>query len=395
MGFLGWDVISGGTTVLRGVVLNAHLVHATGDNDWSVTIRPNRDYRFLLTNQDGFTNGGEAIECEIDPPHNIFGQDAETDTVADKFLGHLVNLPARAQGLWVRDLSHDVWGNEPDGPPLTSAWDSNPGKTEIHPMISLLVKHAAPNSKTRRFEFFAFSDEDHRPVLFPDPIGAGQSKLADFALAIPLGTTMTKVAGGNEGMVASVSFGTQARKGYAVLKGTVSSGKPDQGKGFYHVVFDVPALFSVRALLESPWDVHKPGPCDALAYELNQMKKGEFDTELKKWLPAFTDDEIAAKQQELNSCLAKAKQTPKPPLSLRDALDPPEQPASPECAQLKSQLDKMTQGEFDTELKKWIPSATPQEIAAKRAELKECLHKHPPPPPEPASVRALIEAAYP
>jgi hypothetical protein len=395
MGFLGWDVISGGTTVLRGVVLNGHLSHAAGDDDWCVNIRPSRRYKYLLTNQDGFTNGGDAIECEIDPPQNIFGQDAETDPVAEKFLAHLANLPARAQGLWVRDLSHDVWGNALEEPPLTSAWDSRPGKTEIHPMISLLVKHPAPNSKTRRFEFFVFSDEDHRPVGFPDPIGAGESTLADLALAIPLGTTMTKVAGGNEGMAASVAFGTEARKGYAVLKGTVSSGKPDQGKGFYHVVFDVAALFSLRALLESPWDVHKPGPCDALAHDLGQMKKGEFDPELKKWVPAYTDDEIAAKQQELNSCLAKAKQTPKPPLSLRDALDPSPQPASPECAKIKHDLDKMTQGEFDTELKKWVPSATPQEIAAKRTELKQCLHQHPPPAPPPISLRAQIEAAYP
>src|SRR5262249_55448659 len=156
-----------------------------------------------------------------------------------------------------------------------------PGKTEIHPITSLLVKRAAPEPRTRRFEFFVFADEGHRPVGFPDPIGAGESHVGDFAIAAPLGSAMKRVAGGGEGMAESVSFVTESRGSYAILMAQVSSVKPDNGKGFYHVVFDVPALFSVRAFVDSPWDLNPSGPCVELASELEKMKRGEFDPELK------------------------------------------------------------------------------------------------------------------
>jgi len=71
-------------------------------------------------------------------------------------------------------------------------------------------------------------------------------------------------------MASTKSFWTEDRGNYDVLHGQVVSGRPDAGKGFFHAIFDVPALFSLRALLESPWEM-KPsqsGPCTHLANEM-------------------------------------------------------------------------------------------------------------------------------
>lgn len=394
MGVLGWDVISSGVTILRGVITGAHLVDVYGDNDWSVSVRPSRSYRYLLTNQNGFTNADGTVECEIDPPHSLFGKNAETDIVANQFIGGLANLQVRVQGLWVRDLAHSVYGRSFDAWEIPG-WDSRPGKTEIHPIASLLVKHSAPGPLKRRFEFFVFADEGGRPIPMPDPIGAKASQRGNFAIAIPSGAKMTFVAGGEAGMASSVSITTQPRRGYSVLIGDVESGQPGDGKGFYHAMFDVPALFSLRAFLESPWD-EQPDACDHIANELAQMKKGkEFDPDLKKLLPnPASDQDIAAKQAELQEC--RARKAANQPSSLRAAIGPVDPPAMrPQCANVAAELADMKKGEFDPELKKWLPAASSKEIDAKQQELKACLSKYPAALPAPISLRALFEGAYP
>jgi hypothetical protein len=314
MGIMGWTVISGGETVLRGTIVGDPHV-SDDDGDWCISVKPFPAYEYLLTNDDGYTNHDSTVECEIEPPDDLFGQDAESDTVANGYIGGLTGLAVRVQGIWVRDDSHNVYGH---GWPATGLPES--GKTEIHPITSLLAK-VGPGAATpgrRRFVFFVFSDDSDD--IGPTPPSAGESKVGTFRLAIPHGSNLTKVSGGNTSMASQVSFFVTDHGSYSLLKGEVLSGRPAAGKGFYHIVFDVPALFSLRAFLDSPWE-EKAGPCDHLAHELQKLKNGKtFDPELKKWIPdPVSPATIAAKQKELDDCLTKLKASQQP-LSLRAAI---------------------------------------------------------------------------
>jgi hypothetical protein len=117
------------------------------------------------------------------------------------------------------------------------------GKTEIHPITSLLAKLQPPNSKTRRFVFLVFSDDSGG---IPPPGGgstipphSGENRHGDFWLAVPSGSTITKVEEHASKAGSALTVTTQAKGSFSYVTGAVTSGKPEDGKGFYHLVFDV------------------------------------------------------------------------------------------------------------------------------------------------------------
>lgn len=393
-------------TVLRGIVARGPLL-ASDDGDWIVFIDPAQGYEGLLRNPDGYINNSGKIECEVEPPDDLpGGKDAESGhKVVKEFMGPIEFRRVRLVGTWTRDRQHTVDGSTV----LFDALGGDKGKTEIHPITSLLGKLPRPNARTRRFVFLVFSDDSaglaptpaHQPeTSIVIPPHAGENRRGDFRLAVPQGSNITKVVENASKAGSALVVTTEARGSFSYVKGSVTSGKPKDGKGFYHLVFDVPALFSLRAFFESeayrgmaPLVPMTP-ECKAIQDKLNKVAQQFSELVSKqvkdKLLPLDAPgaekllEEKKKLQQQLHACLDKRK-------SVRPVLPEAERP----CDHISYELQQMRKGEkFDKDLKEKVDvPASPEAIAAKEKELAECLKSHI--PPGFVSLKDLIESAYP
>src|SRR5262249_46849714 len=146
MGVWGWNEMRDGVE-LRGFV-EGSAGYFSDDDDWSFNVHPAPSYKGLLTNQDRFTNQNNLIECEVNP-HPQFNVDEHLNNGSRAIDKQWV----RVVGTWVRDRSHSVY-DENIGP----LDDGDKGKTEIHPITSILVEHRpAADNRSRLVDFFVFS----------------------------------------------------------------------------------------------------------------------------------------------------------------------------------------------------------------------------------------------
>jgi hypothetical protein len=400
-------------TILRGMVADKpHLSYGgdwRSDGDWIMLVTPAPGYELLLRNPDGYTNANGYVECEVEPIDQLpGGKDAESgNEVVEEFMGPLKGQPVRIVGTWTRDREHngDVV--------VFDALQGDKGKTEIHPITSLLGKLPPPNPKTRRFVFLVFSDDSgglaptasHQPAISTViPPHAGENRRGEFRLAVPSGSNIVKVDEHTSKAGSDLIVTTDEKGSFSYVKGLVTSGKPSDGKGFYHLVFDVPALFSLRAYFDSEAYraiaplVPMPPECQAIADELQKLQEqynkkvsqkddqGEYQKPLD--IPGAPEllEEKTKVMQQLHACMDKRK-------SLRPVL-----PAAPKpCAGVLFELQKLKEGKrFDPDLRQWVEApASPAAIAAQEKKLAECLQNNPWPPPGYVSLKSLIESAYP
>jgi hypothetical protein len=226
---------------------------------------------------------------------------------------------------------------------------------------------------------------------------------------VPSGSNISKVQEHASKAGSDLIVTLSERASFSYLTGAVTSGTPSEGKGFYHLVFDVPALFSLRAYFDSEAYratarlIAMPPECQAIADKLHKQeeqynqKVSQLDDHDPSHAPyekpfdipgaeeLFNDKKKTA--QDLHACLEKR-------MSLRSAL-----PFAPyPCGEIHVELQKFKQGKkFDKDLKDWVDSPVPQAtIDAKQQEYTECLQNNPPGTTVPLkSLKSLIESSYP
>jgi hypothetical protein len=247
MGVWGWDEIKDNQT-LQGFVRGK--ANYQDDGDWTFSVQPATNYKHLLTNPSGFTNTNslkDLIECEVEPPDELGGDDAESQATLDKYMNNgarkITDKWVTIVGPWVRDRSHSYAGEQ-----IGVSDDGDTGKTEIHPIISMLVEHPpADNNQSRLIDFFVFSDDSENfPATVPH---SDENRLGAFDILVPRASSfmvlseLTKSEPSHFGFVDSGPFW--------LFQGRVKSGKASEGKGFFHATIELRPGFTVRTFLSS------------------------------------------------------------------------------------------------------------------------------------------------
>ena len=227
MGVWGWDEIQDNVE-LYGVV--EEISNVADDGDWCFKVKPDPGSADLLTNPSGYTNGNGWIECEIEPPDDLLGQNAEDNAVLHRYLDGMKSKHVIVKGTWVRDRSHS-WDDHDIG----AFDDGDRGKTEIHPITSIQIDHGFTAPDTVRFEFFAFSDDSMGvPAAVPH---SGESRLATFDQDVTADANFA--VSGEVNMSPQRSWTIVAVNGGHALQGRVWTGEPGSGHGFYRALVDV------------------------------------------------------------------------------------------------------------------------------------------------------------
>lgn len=259
MGVWGWDEIQDGVT-LKGVAVGKANYHGD-DGDWTFSVNPAPDFKHLLTNPSGFKNTNGLIECEVQPPFKLNGDNAESQETADKHLNNgdrkITNKWVIVRGTWVRDRSHSFAGET-----IGAFDDGNKGKTEIHPIISILIEHPpAPDNRSRVVDFLVFSSAGsvHRYVpSAPSAPHTDENRLGAFDILVPrscFGQPSSFSLVSELDMSDSKSefkiFFVDSGPSYHVLQGRVRSGRVSAGEGFYHAIIKVHPGYTLRTYLSS------------------------------------------------------------------------------------------------------------------------------------------------
>ena len=317
--------------VLRGTLRNdpgGIASYVASDGDWNIFVIPDPEYRYLLTNPSGFTNTTGMVPCEVEPVNILPGG---RDPADEAVLDHFVDLPGckvKIVGTWTRDRAHAFDGSSlvVDVPEAgVHAFDGNRGQTEIHPITSLLGKSRSPKSGVRRFIFLVFCDASLGMPATPGhpfssivPPHAHENRRGTFKIAVAPDAKVTKVREDAQLAGSPLHITSGIEQGVTYIKGSVESGVPDHlglGKGFYHLVFEVPALFSLRAFFASPWDEKPLHPCQEIQRQLHRLEAGT--KQVGKTKVPVEDGEIEAMRAKLEDCW---KRHPQQPLSLRAKL---------------------------------------------------------------------------
>jgi len=248
VGIWGWDEIEDGVT-LKGFVADSPFV--ASDADWNFNVIPARGFRHLLANPSDNRNGSGLIECEIEPPQHLknLGLDVRSNSVADQLLGSPKGKWVTVTGTWSVDRSHTVAGETAD-----FGGSSALGKTEIHPITSVLVEHPpAKDNSSRAIEFLVFSDDsDDFPAKVPH---SHEIRVGSFSVPIPPGTNFTMVSELNQANSKTVSAEDTAR--FRTETFQVVSGRPEDKQGFYRANIKLPGFTLLTFLLSRGSDPTK------------------------------------------------------------------------------------------------------------------------------------------
>jgi hypothetical protein len=258
MGLLGWDELQDGVK-LQGLCTGG-ADYNSDDGDWSFSVDPAPEYQYLLTNPDAHTNKNGLIECEVEPPNNLNGDDAESKPTVDKYLNNgnraVDKKWVTVVGTWTRDRSHAFEGGS------LGPGEESKGKTEIHPITSILVEYPPePANHSRVIEFFVFSSEGSAfkydpgapsaPHTDENRLGACDvmvpreafTQLASFAIVSELDMSDSKKE--------FKFFFLDSGPFYNTLHGQVNSGKASEGKGFYWAKLAIRPGYTLRTYLFS------------------------------------------------------------------------------------------------------------------------------------------------
>jgi hypothetical protein len=211
-------------------------------------VTPSFGFENLLRNNKGQINTSRQVECEVEPPDNLGGLDAENPGTLARFFEPLMNKEVVVTGTWVQDRSHTP---------------TNP-RTEIHPITSIFCEYPSSNSAVKRFEFFVFSDDSWNPdvsiLTFPS-FGISlpgvkikvphsqEDRTGTFTVPYPPRPPVGSPRTPYFRLIREVD--KSASKSFQVIRfagaggdqfqinGTVRSGKPSQGKGFYNALIEI------------------------------------------------------------------------------------------------------------------------------------------------------------
>jgi hypothetical protein len=175
----------------------------------------------LLVNAAGDKNENGWITCEVEPLDALGGEHN-----LNTHFGPLDGRTVKVRGVWVEDLSHS-------------------GKTEIHPIASLLSERPKPAPYTKRFDFFVFSDDSGNWLqVWPFP-GAdahvptsGESQHGSFAISYPdppdddARPTFRIVDVTDRSKASLIRLVNQGSRHF--LEGSVESGTASDDEGFFH-----------------------------------------------------------------------------------------------------------------------------------------------------------------
>lgn len=207
------------------------------DGDWCFHVRPAAGYEDLLTNHQGHTNTNGLIECEVQPPDRVYGGGNRND-IFRRYMTRFQGQRVQVVGTWVADCAHSYDGR--DCPVYNRCCDQ--GKTEIHPIISILAWVPPPEGAIRRLELFVFLDCASR--WFHQPPHSQTSQIGNFR--VPIGLVGTPGQTRAEYHIVSEVNMAESRDLHIfndgtswVFSGTVVSGTDDQGKGFYQGTVDL------------------------------------------------------------------------------------------------------------------------------------------------------------
>ena len=229
MGVWGFDEIADGVT-LTGTVQN--MQYYDMDHDWCFKVKPDTTpaMQRLLTNPSGFTNTNGWVECEVEPIDPLpGGLSARSGATLATYLGPMEGAHVTVQGTWSRDRSHSY-----DDQDIGVFDNGDKGKTEIHPVTSILFERRRPDAHTRQFDFLAFSDDSGpSPVFYHSVPHRGQDRVATFSVPVNAGSTLQILE------TDDASAGHTITLDGATLSGTVHTGAAGSGKGFFRTRMQV------------------------------------------------------------------------------------------------------------------------------------------------------------
>jgi hypothetical protein len=216
---------------------NAQPLLNGGDGDWVVDLIPEPDKLHYATNSLGDVNfqGSDGrtgdppertIQCEIQPREN-------RKEMFDLLMADLLQQRLTIVGPFVEDTKHC-------GP-------NGGGRTEIHPILSILLRYADDDLTRLRVKFLAFSDAS---TLSPVGIGktdyppnAHSDCFATFSLDWPSSPSPEAVTHLQVAYLCDPAWAASAdvqqvgTSEQPTLSVAVHTGTPDEGKGMYGAVF--------------------------------------------------------------------------------------------------------------------------------------------------------------
>lgn len=114
--------------------------HVATDGDWCFSVRP--DFASDLINHRGYRNSSGTTEYEVEPAAAVYGS-AGHDEVFRGYVNRLQGQRVEMVGTYVADCAHTVHGDDCHTYWTMPWWSSteccNHGKTEIHPIASILA----------------------------------------------------------------------------------------------------------------------------------------------------------------------------------------------------------------------------------------------------------------
>jgi len=233
MGIWGWDELIDNVQ-LRGFVVGPAFYEGN-DDDWNFSVKPSASCQSLLENKNGGVNSDGDIGCEIQAPVTL-----DVDEFLNNGTHAIANQWVTVVGTWVRDRSHSADGSSP-------LLGTDNGKTEIHPITSLLVERApAADNRSRLVDFFVFSSGGSITIVNigprPNPSAphTDEDRLGAFDIPIPLEATPNVTVRAQQSP--PPDFQTDPTGRFAWFRGRVRSGKYSEGQGFFSATIELPGF---------------------------------------------------------------------------------------------------------------------------------------------------------
>lgn len=233
MGVYGWRILQDDVEV-QGIIRGHSFSNV--DKDWDLSLEPLPAFASFLRNPTApAPNTSGRMTCEIEPPPlpGALGEGAAAEAA---FFGPLVGKTVTATGVWAVDCSH-LW----DGRTGLPVPHCQRGKTELHPLASLLVESPAEGA-TKTIEVFVFSDVDKKLARVPH---GAENWHRTFRVAFPPRPTPQAIPAFTIRPDRLVNLTRSAtwrivQTGVRIrLEGDIQSGTPKEGQGFYHAIIDL------------------------------------------------------------------------------------------------------------------------------------------------------------